>query len=352
LHSTLETRATVLDELAAVYQDDLDQMAAQRRLMESVIHAIDEATGHVSLRERVASFVGFFQSIWNYELTVIDDEGITAGEVVIALALIVLGFVVSRRVSHAVATSLHRRLRLDAGATGAIETVTFYVLLVIFVLLSLRTVNFPLTAFTILGGALAIGIGFGSQNVMNNFISGLILMLERPIRSGDLVAVEGSFGTVERIGARSTQIRATDNTHLIVPNSFFLENKVVNWTLSDDIIRTQVNVGVTYGSPTRQVEEILRRVLDENDKILRNPEPVIVFAEFGDNSLNFEVYFWVRARSPMGLRRISSDIRFRIDDLFREVGIVIAFPQRDVHLDTVSPIDVRVVADRPKEPRG
>jgi small-conductance mechanosensitive channel len=137
-----------------------------------------------------------------------------------------------------------------------------------------------LTAFTVLGGALAIGIGFGSQNVMNNFISGLILMLERPVRARDVIEVDGNHGTIENIGARSTQIRSTDGRHIIVPNSFFLESNVVNWTLSDDLMRAKVSVGVVYGSPTRQVERLIRRAVDE-ERVLKTPEPIIIFEEFG-----------------------------------------------------------------------
>jgi small-conductance mechanosensitive channel len=118
---------------------------------------------------------------------------------------------------------------------------------------------------------------------------------------------------------------------------------VVNWTLSDDLMRAKVSVGVIYGSPTRQVEQLIRRAVDEDERVLKAPEPIIIFEEFGDNSLNFDVYFWVRARSPMEMRRVQSGIRFRIDDVFREHGVVIAFPQRDVHLDSVTPLEVRFV---------
>ena len=204
--------------------------------------------------------------------------------------------------------------------------------------------RFPLAS---VGAALAIGVGFGSQNVMNNFISGLILMLERPIRADDLVEVEGNHGIVEHIGARSTRIRSTDGRHIIVPNSFFLENNVVNWTLSDDLLRSSVKVGIVYGAPTRLAEQLIQRVVSEDPDILPKPPHEIVFDDFGDNSLNFEVYFWARVRSPMAARRIKSRMRFKLDDLFREHGIVIAFPQRDVHLDSLKPIEVRVLGEGP-----
>jgi potassium efflux system protein len=280
---------------------------------------------------------------WNYHLLVVDGQAIRTGAFVLAIALIATGWVVSRWASRALGRLLIARLAVEAGAAAAIETLGFYTFLAVAVVTALRVVHFPLTAFTIAGGALAIGVGFGSQNVMNNFISGLILMLERPVRSGDLVEVEGTYGHVVHMGPRSTRIRASDNTDIIVPNSFFLENNVVNFTLSDDVLRSQVKVGVAYGSPTRDVARIVRRALDEHPAVLHAPEPRILFADFGDSALVFEAYFWQRARAILDRRSVESDIRYRIDDLFREAGIVIAFPQRDVHLDGVRPLEVRVV---------
>jgi small-conductance mechanosensitive channel len=179
---------------------------------------------------------------------------------------------------------------------------------------------------------------------MNNFISGLILMLERPVRAQDVVEIDGANGVIQRIGPRSTEIRATDGRHIVVPNSFFLESNVINWTLSDDMIRAKVSVGVSYGSPTRLVKQLIEEVVRAEPLVLKTPAANVIFDAFADNSLNFDVYFWVRSRSPMGVRDVQSRIRFRIDDIFRENNLVIAFPQRDVHLDSTTPLDVRLVS--------
>ena len=204
----------------------------------------------------------------------------------------------------------------------------------------------PLTVFTFLGGALAIAVGFGSQNILNNFISGLILLVERPIRMGDMIEIEGTYGTVEEVGFRSTRVRSFENIYIIVPNSTFLEKNVVNWTLSDDLVRIHITLGVVYGSPTREVARLIRQVMDEHAKVLKTPEPVILFSDFGDNALQFEVHFWIRMKRLMDRRITESDVRYRVDELFRAAGIVIAFPQRDVHLDAVKPLTVRVVGDK------
>jgi len=169
-------------------------------------------------------------------------------------------------------------------------------------------------------------------------------MLERPIKVGDIVDVDGTFGRVQHIGARSTSIQTFDNIHIIVPNSAVLEKNVVNWTHSDDVVRTSVDVGVAYGSETRSVDRLIRRVLDEHGRILKKPAPEVLFTDFGDSALVFRAYFWVRVPQMIDRRRIESDVRFRIDTLFREAGIVIAFPQNDVHLDVSTPVPVRLVA--------
>jgi small-conductance mechanosensitive channel len=204
-------------------------------------------------------------------------------------------------------------------------------------------VKVPLTAFTVLGGAVALGVGFGSQNIINNFISGLILLAERPVKVGDLIQLGDLFGNIEHIGARSTRVRTGSNLEIIVPNSTFLQNNVINFTLSSDKVRTLVEVGVVYGSPTVTVTQLLRRAVVETGRVSKDPPPIILFTGFGDNSLNFEVHFWIRMRTVMDRLQVESAVRYRVDQLFREEGIVIAFPQRDVHLDTASPLQIQMV---------
>ena len=345
LHGVLGAELETLSRLHRKQREEAAALAADRRTSERVLADINDRTGHVDPLEYAALVVEAARSMWKYEITTVDDAPITVGSLVLALLLLVIGMWAARRGSSLVGRASKKRFKLDAGAAHALQTLSFYAFLVGFTLLALRAIHFPLTAFTVLGGALAIGIGFGSQNVMNNFISGLILMLERPVRAHDVVEVDGNHGTIEKIGARSTQIRSTDGRHIIVPNSFFLESNVVNWTLSDDLIRAKVRVGVIYGSPTRLVEELIRKVIQEDDQVLKTPVPIVVFDEFGDNSLNFDVYFWVKARSPMEVRRVQSRVRFRIDDLFRENHLVIAFPQRDVHIDSATPLEVRILSE-------
>ncbi len=330
-----------LGELIRVYEGNLASLETSRRLYKRLL---DEAERRKALRpvgERLKAAWGRTRDIWRYEIATVDDRPITVGKVFLVLVLLTLGFRIARVASRLVGRRILPRFRVPVGASTALESITYYVAVVAVTLIALRAVNIPLTAFTLIGGALAIGIGFGSQNIVNNFISGLILLIERPIGAGDLIELEGVLGTVEQIGARSTRLRTFDNTHVLVPNSFFLENKFVNWTLSDNVVRGSVEVGVAYGSPTGQVASLLLRAAREREHVLSWPEPLVRFTSFGDNALLFTLYFWVR---PLSQRwEVESAVRFRIDELFREAGITIAFPQRDIHLDSARPLEVKVV---------
>jgi len=178
--------------------------------------------------------------------------------------------------------------------------------------------------------------------VISNFISGLILLAERPIKTGDHVEVDGVYGQVERIGLRSTRIRSGDNFHIIVPNASFLERSVVNWTHANTRVRIRIAVGVAYGSDTRAVEAALLAVADAQAEAMKDPPPVVLFRDFGDSALLFELRVFVTVRSLVDRPRIESEIRFAMDERLRADGITIAFPQRDLHLDSSSPIEVNL----------
>ncbi|MFC1579255.1 mechanosensitive ion channel family protein [Pseudomonadota bacterium] len=231
---------------------------------------------------------------------------------------------------------LRNRLQARGANPDIIQLLTRAYLILAFVILAfiiLDFLNVPLAAFAFISGAVAIGVGFGAQNIINNFISGWILMWERPIKIGDFLEFGEIKGSVESINTRSTRIRRVDGVHLLVPNSFLLENTVTNWTLVDQLVRTTVRVGVAYGSDVARVSELLKKAADEHPKVLKSPERVVIFEDFGDNALIFDLNVWVHATAEGNLRAIRSDLRYSIDSLFAEAGIVIAFPQRDVHLD-------------------
>jgi len=295
-----------------------------------------------SYRQWLATGQQWFVACWNYEITSIDDSRITVSKVIRGLILLLVGYYLARTLSRLLGHRILPRLGLNGSACTAFQTVAFYLMLACAGFIALEIIHLPLTVFAFMGGAVAIGIGFGSQNVLNNFMSGLILLAERPIRVGDLIDIDGLMGTIEHVGARSTRVRTGSNLEIIVPNSKFLENNVTNWTLSDAQIRISVQVGVAYGSSTSQVSRLLEQVLTAHDTMLQYPAPIVLFKEFGDNSLNFEAHFWIHMRTEMEGQIIESEVRHAIDRQFEKEGIVIAFPQRDVHLDMSSPLEINL----------
>lgn len=286
--------------------------------------------------------IELFRELWNTTLFQSGETAVQLNQIVIALAIVIFGILVSKTITGILRKRLTRLKRVDEHAAVVIQKILFYLLLVVIVLLAMQVVGIPITVFTLLGGALAIGVGFGAQNIFNNLISGFIIVLEKPIRVGDIIEVANTEGKVVSIGNRSTLVRRFDGIDVLLPNAHFLEQQVINWTLHDTELRGKVSVGVAYGSDTVAVREIIDQAARENDKV--NPEKKIdvIFEEFGDNALVFDLYFWTSVTTPMDMKRVRSEIRYRIDELCRERGIVIAFPQRDVHLDTLKPLEVRV----------
>jgi small-conductance mechanosensitive channel len=283
------------------------------------------------------------RELWNYVLlSAPGGQSISVGEIVAVVLLLVGGYLLSRLISFLLAQRL-ATTRLTSDVTYTIQRVAFFAILILVVLTALSLLGVPLTAFAFATGAIAIGVGFGAQNIINNFISGWILMAERPIRIDDFIEIDNTLGTVERIGNRSTRIRRVDGVHLLVPNSRLLEQTVINWTLVDKKIRTVVRVGVMYGSEVRKVADLLLETVRAQPEVRKDPEPTVVFDDFGDSALIFDTYFWCEVGGEKLLREIRSEIRFRLSDLFHENGIVIAFPQRDVHLDSSEPLEIRVV---------
>ena len=342
LAASLRPRVDSLQHVASTFAGSLLRIEQTTRLIERLKGELAEATQPSSTQEWLSRASTLLPTLWNYEITSVDDDPITTREVAVALALLLIGFFASRAASRAVGRRLLPRFGLADGDAAALQTIGFYLLFTVFGYFSLDLIGVPLTIFAFMGGAVAIGVGFGSQNILNNFISGIILLFERPIREGDLVNIDGLYGNIERVGARSTRVRTGSNLEIIVPNSKFLENNVTNLTLSDERIRAVVHVGVAYGSPTRTVAQLLEQTVAGHPQVLANPEPIVLFKDFGNDALQFEVHFWIRMRTMMQGERIESEIRHRIDEVFGAAEIVIAFPQRDVHLDASAPIEVRV----------
>jgi small-conductance mechanosensitive channel len=263
-----------------------------------------------------------------------DGPGLTVLQIAIALLTVLIGFWLARWAERKLSRRLERR-KVDAGVVQLVRRLFYILVIVVLVITTLDHLGIPLTAFAFITGAIAIGVGFGAQNIINNFISGWILMGERPIRIGDFLELGDMLGTVEAINTRFTRVRRIDGVRMLIPNSHLLENTVVNWTIVDRKLRSFVRVGVRYGSDVQKVKRLLDEILANNPDVLEDPAPTVIFEDFGDSALIFDSFFWIETTTDRSLRGVRSALRFEIDSVFKENDIVIAFPQRDVHVDGV-----------------
>lgn len=347
----MDEQKASLEKQISFVQDILNSLAILQRDYGKLISEIDEAYKSWSLSDWLAYVGDKFEDILNTEIYVYkttledgstEETSFRIRTIISIILYFTIGILAIRFFSYVLLKRILSRLGVHESAQTTLQPMSFYLLLIVLTFYTLHAYQIPLTMFAVVGGAVAIGIGFGTQTIFNNFISGLIILMERPIRVGDLIDVDGTMGTVARIGARCTQVRAFNNIDVLLPNSKILENKVINWTLSDDLYRTSVALGVAYGSPLRDVFRIMKKAVDEHGLILKKPEPFVVFRDFGESALLFEVFFWIHLENTNRLI-VESDIRHRLDHLFREAGITLAFPQRDLHLDTPAPLRIQMV---------
>lgn len=329
----------------------MKRLAAWIELSQAEVADIDRLrTAHSRLQEEIGAQVNLFSwrdafaratdavaGAWRYEVFSVQDQPVRLNTILAGLLLVVFGHRAAHWASALLARTLLRRMAI--GRRAAWQTLWFYALFLAVLLTASSLFRISLTQFSVVSGALAVGIGFGSQNLISNFISGVILLLERPVNQGDVIEIDGLQVTVERLGARSTIVRTRDNTQMIVPNSRLLEQPVINWTLSDDIVRRRIAVGVAYESPTRQVAALLQGAVASMETVRKDPVPLVVFADFGENSLLFELYFWVGLADAF---TAENELRHRIAGVFAQERIVMAFPQRDVHLGTTKPLEVMI----------
>jgi potassium-dependent mechanosensitive channel len=323
-------------------RDEVDSLQTlQNRLLQEIDTEIDALVAANRLAATLSTLRTRFLGVWNFTLGEQGDRALTLGTIVTALLAFIASLAIARFSARRLASTLGHRFSLPGSSAHLLEKLTLYGLSLLFILMILQWLQIPLTLFAFLGGALAVGIGFGSQNLINNFISGLLLLIEQKIKVGDLVQVDGNFGRVTDLGSRCSSIRKPDGVEILVPNSALLENNVVNWTLSDPNHRFDFPVGVAYGSDVELVQQTLQHALDTQPEILRDPAPEVAFESFGDSALVFHVYYWLKVGTH-NTRQIGSQLHFRIDRLFRERRIVLAFPQRDLHLIPTAPIPIRL----------
>lgn len=261
---------------------------------------------------------------------------VTLGTLAIFLVSLIVSVLLGRLIRRLVLrVALQRMHGASEGSAYSIARITQYLVTLAGVFIALENVGISLSTLAALGAVFAVGLGFGLQNIAQNFISGLILLFERPIAKGDVVVVGGTYGIVDEVSIRATRIMTFDNVALIVPNSKLISDVVENRSEPTPVYRNRIKVGVTYGSDTRRVESILLQVAQAHPLVLKEPAPVVFFTDFGDSSLDFELCVWMD--DPMMALTVGTAVRHAIVDAFSKNGIEIPFPQRALHLKSVPP---------------
>ncbi|MCR4817728.1 MAG: mechanosensitive ion channel [Fretibacterium sp.] len=338
------------EDRSKVQQNLLQTIANHRRIISDILNRYEsqipiltflyqrlyiEASDRISairIAEKVHSFsketiLGFLDTeLWKGE-----GYSVTVWRLSVAVLVFLSSFFLSSIGSRWLKSRMLKRFNTSETAANATQRIVFYILWLAFALTALNIVKIPLTAFAFLGGAFAVGFGFGMQNIFNNLISGFIVIFSRPFKVNDIISIAGTEGTVHDIGSRSTTIKTWDGLDVVLPNRYFLENSVTNWTGSDYKMRCVLKVGVAYDADTRKVEELMRDIMKGHSKTLKDPAPFVVFRNFGDNALEFEGYYWIDLRQASTLK-VASDMRHHLASVFRDEGIGIPYPQRDVHI--------------------
>lgn len=273
------------------------------------------------------------ERVFSYRLLKLGESYLTVAGLLELLVLLALVLVAEWLLRRYVVRRALQRTRLDASLQFAVARMSGYAFIALGFYISLQIVGINLTSLAVVAGAVGVGLGFGLQNIVHNFVSGLIILAERPIAIGDRIEISGVAGQVKEIRLRSTTVVTNDNIAYIVPNSDFITNTVINWSHGDLRVRIRLPIGVAYGTDPRRLEKLLLEVALAHPKVLREPGPAVFFLGFGDSSLNFELGVWT-TEMTFQPRRFRSELFFAMEQKLREHEIEIPFPQRDLHLRT------------------
>lgn len=348
---------TTLWERQALIQRLTQSISTQIRTLDgwlSVYLTENKIPWHEKVSDSFSQFWEAVKRIWNISVIqyeqVVERDGqrvaqprdVTLGAVITAVVLFFIAYLVAANISRRIQHVLVRRHIIGENQARTLRNWLMLIVGFLLALATLKWLNIPLTIFAFLAGALAIGVGFGTQTIIKNFISGIILLFERKVRVGDTIEVDGVVGVVSEINTRSSIIRSFNGIENLIPNSLFLENRVVNWTLNNRLIRREIKIGVTYGCPTQDVIKILTEAADRHGLVLDEPAPIATLSNFGENSLDFCLYFWIEQNDKTSAIVVESDLRLIIEKRLTETGITVPYPQRDVHLSCSEPLKVQI----------
>ena len=281
------------------------------------------------MNEALQTIWDFIVKVWTTEL--FGPDTVTIGGILMLVFLFASVIIIERILQRLLIRRFLSKTRLQPSLQYGLSRIIGYTLIAIGFYVAFQSVGFDLSSLAIVAASLGVGVGFGLQNIINNFVSGIIILAERPISIGDRIEVAGVAGRVTKIQLRSTTVVTNDNITMIVPNADFISNTVTNWSHGDPKVRIRVPVGVAYGSDLKLLQRLLLEAAEEHPKALRDPLPVVLFTEFGDSSLNFELGVWTQEMTATPIH-FTSQMNFIIEQKLRENDIEIPFPQRDLHV--------------------
>src|SRR5213594_1574160 len=284
---------------------------------------------------KLSDVIRFVEYFMNFKLFEVNKTAITLSSVLMFLVVIAVFAVTSRLLQRVLRAQIFSRLRIDEGIQYTLIRISHYAIMIIGAVVAFQFIGIDLTGLAIIVGFLSVGIGFGLQNITSNFVAGLILLFERPIKVGDRVMVGDQEGDVVEIKMRSTTIRTLNNIAVIVPNSEFVSSKLENWSYGDQKVRLDVDVGVSYESDLETVIRSLSEVAAEHPEVLTNPAPDVLHSGFGDSAWNMRLRIWLE--HPRRHLEVQSDINCAIVRKFQQNGVEIPFPQRDLHVRSPLP---------------
>ena len=288
----------------------------------------------LTYHSRMDDLQQFAYTLWtylNYPLIKVGKSSITAWAIILNLILIVGFIVLTSRLKSWMLNAVSKKSGANASNWRAAVTLSYYALIALGLVGILQTTGLDLSFFTVLTGAIGIGVGFGMQTIFSNFVSGIIILLEKPIKLGDRIEVGDVSGNVLNISVRATTIVTNDNISIIVPNSDFISKQVINWTYSGHRVRTRISVGVAYNSDPELVERLLLQVAENEPGVLKSPPPKVRLTEFGESSLNFSLLVWTQEYADR-MGALKSLLNFGVLKVFKENNIRMPYPQRDLHI--------------------
>jgi len=306
------------------------RLMPKRSAMRLMTH-LAVAVGLVVVAVHVVDHDKELQTIANYPLVSVGPAMISIAVVLKSLFLFWVLFIIASRVTAFLQERLATTTDIDPSLSFALTRFLKFFLFTLGVLITLDTAGVKLSTLTIFGGALGLGLGFGLQNIANNLVSGIMLLLDRSIKQGDVITVGDSYGWVVKLHARYIVVRTRDGVEKLIPNANLIASEITNWTHSDRAVRLHVKVGVSYTADPFKVRELLLHVADNHERVLKYPQPNVLFVNFGESSLDFELRLWINDPQE-GIENVRSAMRFEIWKVFKAHGIEIPYPQRDLHI--------------------